>query len=111
MSRRMDISPLFLSGGWSFFPKQLANASDFALSTLAIIAFPGKIRNEGGRKKYISTEMSENKGQNDRLYDELRGIETRIESFFYVLFYKHLGHSEVVNHDDPAFVKLVYHLH
>jgi hypothetical protein len=48
----MDISPLFLSGGWSFFPKQLANASDFALSTLAIIAFPGKIRNEGGRKKY-----------------------------------------------------------
>jgi hypothetical protein len=51
-----------LSGGWSFFPEQLANASDFALSTLAIIAFPGKIRNEGGRKKYISTEMSENKG-------------------------------------------------
>jgi hypothetical protein len=47
----------------------------------------------------------------DRLYDELRGIETRIESFFYVLFYKHLGHSEIVNHDDPAFVKLVYHLH
>jgi hypothetical protein len=45
-----------------FFPEQLANASDFALSTLAIIAFPGKIRNEGGRKKYISTEMSENKG-------------------------------------------------
>lgn len=82
MSRRMDISPLFLSGGWSFFPEQLANASDFALSTLAIIAFPGKIRNEGGRKKYISTEMSENKGQNDRLYDELRGIEIRIESFF-----------------------------
>ena len=56
MSRRMDISSLFL------YPKQLANASDFALSTLAIIAFPGKIRNEGGRKKYISTEMSENKG-------------------------------------------------
>ena len=76
MSRRMDISPLFLSGGWSFFPKQLANASDFALSTLAIIAFPGKIRNEGGRKKYISTEMSENKGGHDRLYDELRGIES-----------------------------------
>ena len=47
----------------------------------------------------------------DRLYDELRGIETRIESFFYVLFYKDLGHSEIVNHDDPAFVKLVYHLH
>ena len=62
MSSRMDISPLFLSGGWSFFPEQLAYASDFALSTLAIIAFPGKIRNEGGRKKYISTEMSENKG-------------------------------------------------
>ena len=62
MSSRMDISPLFLSGGWSFFPEQLANASDIALSTLAIIAFPGKIRNEGGRKKYISTEMSENKG-------------------------------------------------
>ena len=41
MSSRMDISPLFLSGGWSFFPEQLANASDFALSTLAIIAFPG----------------------------------------------------------------------
>mgnify|MGYP001639376008 len=45
------------------------------------------------------------------MYDELRGIETRIESFFYVLFYKDLGHSEIVNHDDPAFVKLVYHLH
>lgn len=24
---------------------------------------------------------------------------------------KDLGHSEIVNHDDPAFVKLVYHLH
>ena len=62
MSRRMDISPLFLSGGWSFFPEQLPNATDFALSSIAIKAFPGKNRNEGGRKKYISTEMSENKG-------------------------------------------------
>jgi hypothetical protein len=70
---RHRITPFLCPVGWTyplsfcpgdglFFPEQLANASDFALSTLAIIAFPGKIRNEGGRKKYISTEMSENKG-------------------------------------------------
>ena len=39
------------------------------------------------------------------------GLKQGLKAFFYVLFYKDLGHSEIVNHDDPAFVKLVYHLH
>ena len=88
MSRRMDISPLFLSGGWSFFPEQLANASDFALSTLAIIAFPGKIRNEGGRKKYISTEMSENKGKTTDCMMNSEGLKQGLKAFFMFCFTK-----------------------
>lgn len=27
------------------------------------------------------------------------------------IFAKDLGHSEIVNHDDPAFVKFIYNLH
>ena len=57
-----DTSPFFVLGKAIIPGTACKIVTGFALSTLAIIAFPGKIRNEGGRKKYISTEMSENKG-------------------------------------------------
>lgn len=41
----------------------------FALSTLAIISSPGKIRNEGMRKNCISAEMSENGRESNTLYE------------------------------------------
>lgn len=41
----------------------------FALSTLAIISSPGKIRNEGTRKNCISAEMSENGRESNTLYE------------------------------------------
>ena len=41
----------------------------FALSTLAIISSPGKIRNEGPRKNCISAEMSENGRESNTLYE------------------------------------------
>lgn len=55
--------------------------------------------------------MSENKGETTDCMMNSEGLKQGLKAFFYVLFYKDLGHSEIVNHDDPAFVKLVYHLH
>lgn len=81
MSSRMDISPLFLSGGWSFFPEQLANASDFALSTLAIIAFPGKIRNEGGRKSIFPQKCQKIRGETTDCMMNSEGLKQGLKAF------------------------------
>ena len=98
MSSRMDISPLFLSGGWSFFPEQLANASDFALSTLAIIAFPGKIRNEGVRARNVQAVASEHRIAGRRVQVE----EDARDAFLHELLRK-------LPDKDPDFGRLAVH--
>lgn len=60
----------------------------FALSTLAIISSPGKIRNEGTRKNCISAEMSENGRESNTLYEnEERNKNGDLSYFSGVLSY------------------------
>lgn len=49
--------------------KLCGTVTGFALSTLAIISSPGKIRNEGTQKNCISAEMSENGRESNTLYE------------------------------------------
>ena len=53
--------------------KLCGTVTGFALSTLAIISSPGKIRNEGTRKNCISAEMSENGRESNTLYENENG--------------------------------------
>ena len=53
--------------------KLCGTVTGFALSTLAIISSPVKIRNEGTRKNCISAEMSENGRESNTLYENENG--------------------------------------
>ena len=70
----------------------------FALSTLAIISSPGKIRNEGTRKNCISAEMSENGRESNTLYEnEERNKNGDLSYFSGVLSYDTRQEADIIS--------------
>lgn len=70
----------------------------FALSTLAIISSPGKIRNEGTRKNCISAEMSENGRESNTLYEnEKRNKIGDLSYFSGVLSYDTRQEADIIS--------------
>ena len=70
----------------------------FALSTLAIISSPGKIRNEGTRKNCISAEMSENGRESYTLYEnEERNKNGDLSYFSGVLSYDTRQEADIIS--------------
>ena len=70
----------------------------FALSTLAIISSPEKIRNEGTRKNCISAEMSENGRESNTLYENEGENKIGDLSYFSgVLSYDRKRETDIIN--------------
>lgn len=91
--------PRFCVLGMTIIPGTLCGTvTGFALSTLAIISSPGKIRNEGTRKNCISAEMSENGRESNTLYEnEKRNKIGDLSYFSDVLSYDTRQEADIIS--------------
>lgn len=91
--------PRFCVLGMAIIPGTLCGTvTGFALSTLAIISSPGKIRNEGTRKNCISAEMSENGRESNTLYEnEKRNKIGDLSYFSGVLSYDTRQEADIIS--------------
>ena len=91
--------PVFCVLGMAIIPGTLCGTvTGFALSTLAIISSPGKIRNEGTRKNCISAEMSENGRESYTLYEnEERNKNGDLSYFSGVLSYDTRQEADIIS--------------